>query len=617
MSGFVVLSFADQFLPSSATKLVDLGGSEVKESFERDNVRAAWAYWQNSKQWRINRSSQGLVLIEGQPDRYPAPGESVIDWLDGRSGSFRGFEITSDSQDGRSKVRVFNDPLGTRPVYVLISADRVCISDKLATAVLNSPSGGEPDWGGLLEGAVLGTIYSHKTTVKGATLMAPGELLEFEGRTLLRTWKHTLPPDTSLKPSEVTANPAGTLRFAIEKAVQETWTDLDTRLLLSGGLDSRILLVLAKGRRKALTLELYSSEAEITKQVAEAAGADLEMAPAPDYEFVLRWAYLVTGAAHDSRFVTHLGLLQDWRKSGICSITHGYFHNTMYRGWTAAPPVRYPNQSSILYEWMGRNAFYFEKYGCRPAALPGQFYDLLSDDGKVLLRQQLRELSDSIVPVIVDGYDLTFERRLLEFASRQIYFCSMFGWYEGLDVVSPVFHPAIWTWYALSSPRHRHHDWAIREAFLSLDHPAARVPDSNTLKPIAHLKTDWRDQVRNQFWYPPLRAMYQKAFHKPQPHEESGMHWGSRFREPRVLAALSDGAEVLRHNPLFDRQRVQAALDAYRSGDNQLVDAICALMKLGQWERLMAHPQSQKEHVHVFETQVAQNANSLATAQGK
>jgi hypothetical protein len=84
-----------------------------------------------------------------------------------------------------------------------------------------------------------------------------------------------------------------------------------------------------------------------------------------------------------------------------------------------------------------------------------------------------------------------------------------------------------------------------------------------------------------------------------------------------VFAALADGAAVLLNNPLFDRTRVQAALDAYRAGDNQLVDAICALMKLGQWERLLAHPESQIEHVHVFESQVARNATSLAAARAK
>ena len=178
----------------------------------------------------------------------------------------------------------------------------------------------------------------------------------------------------------------------------------------------------------------------------------------------------------------------------------------------------------------------------------------------------------------------------------------MLGWYEGVDVASPVFQPALWSWYALSRPRHRDRDWAIREVFLSLDHAAAKLPDSNTGQPIAHLKADWRDRIRNQFWYPPFRAAYQKLFWKPMPYQEGGMRWGSRFREAKVFSALEDGVGVLRDNPLFNRASVQTALDAYRSGDNQLVDAICALTAIGQWQRLVSHPEGQTQQVRVFQT---------------
>jgi hypothetical protein len=581
-------------------KLVDLGGSEITGKRELGNIRLAFAYWRNSQQWHIAETANRIVLIEGQPDRYPTPGESIEDWLKGRSGSFRGVEIARSAETEPAKALVFTDPIGTRPIYFLVSGDRVCISDKLSTVVLNSASGIEADWGGLLEAAVLGTLYSHKTTAKDAVWMGPGEAREFEGGKLIRSWKNALPADASLTAGEVMAHPAETLRFAMEKAIRETWTDPETRLLLSGGLDSRILLALAPGPRKALTLEFYSAETQIAKRVAEAAGMDLEVAPAPDYEYLLRWSYLVTGAVHDSKFVSHLGLVRDWRERGIGGITHGYFHNTLYRGWTAGRPVRYPNRQSILFEWMGRNAYYFDKYGCRPPHLAHQFYELLTEDGKHILRQQLRELSDSIVPVIVDGYDLTFERRLMEFTSRQIYFCVMLGWYEGVDVASPVFQPALWTWYALSHPRHRDRDWAIRETFLSLDHAAAKLPDSNTGQPIAHLKVDWQDRVRNQFWYPPVRAAYQGLFSKPKPYEEGGLRWSSRFRQPGAFAALEDGVGVLHDNPLFDRARIQAALDAYRGGDNQLVDVVCALSKVGQWQHLVSRPASQTEHVSVF-----------------
>jgi hypothetical protein len=575
-------------------KLVDLGGSEITGTFELGHARAAWAHWSNARQWRITRSESRVVLIEGQPDRYPRTDEPIHNWLEGRSGSFRGFEIVRDAASRAAKVRVFVDPLCTRPVFYLVTGDGVCVSDKLSTVILNSTSSVEPDWGGLLEGAVLGTLYSNKTTVAGAVWVAPGEVLEFEAGALTRKSKNVLPVDASLTKSEVLADPANTLRFAIEKAIGETWTDPETRLLLSGGLDSRILLMLASGKRKALTLELYTSEARVTEHVADAAGADLEVVPAP-------------------RFVTHLGLVQDWRKRGISGVTHGYFHNTMYRGWTAGRYERYPDQQSILYQWMGRNAYYLDKYGCKPERLPRQFYELLSGDGKALLRRQLRELSDSLVPVIVDGYDLTFERRLMEFVSRQIYFCVMLGWYEGLDVASPVFQPSLWTWYALSHPRHRDRDWAIREVFLSLAHPAAKLPDANTGQPVAHLKANWRDQVRNQFWYPAVRAAYKKLFRKPQPYQELGMHWGERFREPGAFAAVEDGVSVLLGNPLFDRNRLQSALDDFRNGNDQLADTICASMGVGQWQRLVGRPDLLAEHVRIVHTgQSAANGADVA-----
>ncbi len=581
-------------------KLVDLGGCEITGTFALGNVRAAWACWRNSRQWQITRGDERIVLIEGQPDRYPRAEESIEQWLVGRSGSFRGFEIVRHPGTQHAKVRVFTDPLCTRPVYYLPTRDGVCISDKLSTVVLNSSGPLETDWASLLEAAILGSLYSHKTTVKDAVWLAPGEALELDAGKVTRTWKNPLPDDPALSQDEIMARPAETLRFAIEKAIAETWTDPETRLLLSGGLDSRILLTLAAGKRKTLTLELYSAETEIAKRVAAAAESDLDIVPAPDYEFPMRWAYLVTGSMHDSKFVTHLGLVRDWRERGIPGITHGYFHNTIYRGWTAGPYERRPDQYTILSELIGRNAYYFDKYGCKQQSFQRQLYDVLSGDGKALLRGQLTELSDSLTPVIVDGYDLTFERRLMDFVSRQVFFCCMLGWYEALDVASPVFQPALWTWYARSSPKHRARDWAVREVFLSLDHPAAKLPDSNTGQPVAHLKVDWRDQVRNQLWYRGFRAAYKKLFWKPRPFEQGGMKWGDRFREPKTLAALEDGVSVLRDSPWFDRTAVTAALDAYRNGDNQKVDTICALMAVGQWQRLVNSPGSLSEHVRVL-----------------
>jgi hypothetical protein len=606
LAGFFVESFASIVSPSAPIKLLDLGGCEVVGQFQAGSVRSAWAHWSGSSQWRIDKAPGRVLLIEGQPDRLPKPGESVEQWLYGRSGSFRGFEIAIQGESAPPRITLFTDPLCTRPVYLLHVKDRLYASDKLATIALNAAGLAEPNWSGLLECAAIGSLYSHKTTLKDALLLPPGEAMEFEGSKLRRRWKNTLPVDSSLNQAEVRKNPADTLQFALTKAVKETWTDPETRLLLSGGLDSRILLAVASGKRKALTLEMYSHETVVAKEVGAAAGAALDVVPAPDYEYPLRWAYLVTGAMHDSRFTTHLGLVEDWRKRGIPGIVHGYFHNTMYRGWTVKKYERFPNTNSVLFRWMGNKGYYFDRYGCMPALLAPRLYAMLSPDGQAILKKQLKELANSLQTVIVDGYDLTFERRLMEFVPRQVYFSVMLGWYEAVDVCSPVFQPALWTWYALSSPKARDRDWAIREVFLHLNHPVAKLPDSNTGAPISHLKLDWKDRVRNQFWYPPLRALYQGISKKPPSSQESLMKWGPRLRNHAGLSIMEEAISQLTSNPLFNREKIEADFDAFRSGDNSFVDPLCAITSMGQWLRLVKRPDSLNRFVHVLEdTKVA------------
>lgn len=600
MAGFAVEMFLRVVDPLSPLKLVDLGGCELTGSCELGNVRAAWTYWQGSAQWHIARTPKRALLIEGQPDRLPHAQEPLETWLAGRSGSFRGFEITYDGSADVATVRIFTDPLGTRSVYYLVSESNVSIADKLSTVVLNTDKSLEPDWGGLLESAILGSLYSYKTTVKDAVWLAPGECLEFRGGEITRRWKNDLPQDSLLSASEIERHPAQTLRLALERAVAETWSDPETRLLLSGGLDSRILLALASGKRKTFTVDLYGGETKIAKQVAAAAGSENQVVPPPDYEFPMSWGYLVTGAMHASQFATHLGQVRAWRESGIPGVTHGYFHNTLYRGWTAARYEPHPFHTSVLFELMGRNAYYLEKYSCRQAPFQRDLYSLLSDDGKAVLGRQLQELSQSLQPVVVDGYDLTFERRLLDFVPRQIYFACLLAWYEALDVASPIFHPALWTWYALSRPRDRDRDWAIREVYLGLDHPVAKLPDANTGQPIAHLKGNWRDPLRHQFWYAPLRLLYLKMFWKPSPYQHGGMDWDNRLRAPGTLAALEDGVSALEGNALFNQVKLRAAMDAYHRGENiDLVDSICALAQMGQWQRLVSRPESQRELVQV------------------
>jgi hypothetical protein len=92
MAGFVVEAVAGGENFAGPLKLVDLGECEEVKSRAAGRARAAWARWRDSRQLNLIETSDRLLLIEGQPDRPPAADEALQRWLDGRGGSFRGFQ---------------------------------------------------------------------------------------------------------------------------------------------------------------------------------------------------------------------------------------------------------------------------------------------------------------------------------------------------------------------------------------------------------------------------------------------------------------------------------------------------------------------------------------------
>jgi hypothetical protein len=110
-------------------------------------------------------------------------------WLDGRGGSFRGFQLEYGGAGRPVRICAFVDPLGTRPIYLLSSPNRICFADKLSTIAANTP-GLECDWGGLLEGAVLASMYSAGTSIRGVEELLLGEVVEIDGASISR-WRQS------------------------------------------------------------------------------------------------------------------------------------------------------------------------------------------------------------------------------------------------------------------------------------------------------------------------------------------------------------------------------------------------------------------------------------------
>lgn len=595
MAGFAIRSGLPGRARSEPLKLVDLGACDNVEFRSFLNVSCAWARWSGSRQLTIHKNERRMLLVEGEPDRLPTPNETAATWLPGRTGSFRGFEITVVPGGGPAQLCAFVDPLGTRPIFVLDRHNTVLMADKISTIVANM-AGLECEWGAILEAAVLGSTYSPGTTVRGIVQLPAGGIVELrEGKVYYRQGT-VYELDTDARPDP---NAARRLGDALRQAVQETWTDPDCRLTLSGGLDSRLILGIAEPGRKTMTFEWEVGETPIALQVAAACKAENRVIPfqAEDYREAMLSGHLVTGAMQQSRFVNNLGMTTDWRRSGIPGITHGYFHNTIFRGWMSNYWERYPDTRTPLAHYMKKKAHYFDLFGHYPLRHREKVLQLLSPDGRELIARQLQALADSIESVTVDGFDLTFERFTLNRVARQIYFGIFLGWIEQIDVVSPVFHQASLRWYATTHPADRQQDQAVIQLYQQLGRGLADIPDYASNQPVRMRAPKPPERWRNQFWFPTARALVHavrrlnSAPRLPQypPQIKKGLHrWKSTFRQAAILETLENGIATVRDTGLYNRIALGELLDDYLKHDTVSEDVLWAVAVGGQFAKYVA-----------------------------
>jgi hypothetical protein len=591
MAGFVIQAVAPGVAFSEALKVVDLANCEIARSYEFGQVRAGWTRWQGSRQLHVREHGGGLLWVEGEPDRLPRPDETVDKWLPGRTGSFRGFEIERVGT-GPVRVSAFVDPLGTRPIFVLEKGDMTLVADKISTIVANA-SNLSCAWPALLEAAVLGSMNSSGTTVAEVKQLRPGEILHIVGSR--RTRAQIGSYDLSNAP---TPSPDAGERFgeALRTAIRDTCINPDSHLLLSGGLDSRLILGLSEGARKTLSFDWYTEELPIVRRVAQACGAELRFFPfcPEDYAPRMEQGYLVTGGMHQSRYVNNLGMASAWRRSGIPAIAHAYFHNTVFRGCFLGYWRRYPNSRTLLVQYMGKAAHHIERYGHYAIPpIPSGVIALLSDSGRDALRTQLRSLAETFEPVVFCGFDLTFERFILRNVSRQIHYGIFLGWIEEIDVESPVFHQAPWKWYTSTHPADRHADHAMQTLYQTIGRGLADIPDFSSGKPVRVAPAPPPENWRNAFWFPAARAVRRRVrrlvYGPPRPPPpRQGPDWDKAWRQRRVVDALQEGLAAVSESTLVNRDAVTSALAAYLTGGGPGHDVLWALAVAGQMGRLVA-----------------------------
>jgi Asparagine synthase len=594
VAGFCIEVRQGGATPQSTLRLVDITQCTGSGTFHARDVTAVWLHAKQSRQRWIRRSADRLWFIEGAPDRLPRQGESLLEWLPGRWGSFRGFEICSSSPEAPAQVTVFVDPLCTRPIFYRVAADQLLFSDKLATLALNSADDAEVNWNAVLEAMLLGSVYKyHLTTLAAAEEVGPGETLVFRENHIIARYTNKLPEHEATSSEAIRRDPEGSLTQALRKAVQDCWTDHDAVLLLSGGLDSRAILALAGEGHKAVTIEKTASETALARRIAEACHAEFVALPYRQDEWLLRMqlGFWLANGTHDAEFINDVGLAERLAPLGIHAIAHGYLFDTILKGWLIRPLHQHADLSLTVLGQLGPAGKHFRDTSSRASFYSDRdLLGMLSKEGAQQAIKHLRETAASLTPVSDGRLDITFERHVLPWVSKQVHYGCYVSWMEALDLASPVFHPALWSWYWNSRAEDRYLGRAYRRALVGLNHPAFAVPDANTGAPICMPRERWTDKAQDQLWYRAARRLWRTVRQDKQPPFRDKR--SDRFRSPKGRELFEIGVETLRNNPLFEAAAMERARDDFFAGNDRPFEPLMTLTGVAQWYDLVKRSKS-------------------------
>lgn len=188
--------------------------------------------------------------------------------------------VAASSQEPR--VVAANDRLGFSPLFYLLTDELLLIASeaKAIAAVIDTT----PDPAGIGQFFYIGHLLRHQTLWREIKALGPGQCIEWQptGGSVTCYTDMARCPAPGVSPASLDEI-HDALQGAVARAARP---DGEETLLLSGGLDSRLILavLLSQGRKpKALTLEhagfAQGLDGLLGRQVAEIAGLELDFRP--------------------------------------------------------------------------------------------------------------------------------------------------------------------------------------------------------------------------------------------------------------------------------------------------------------------------------------------------
>jgi asparagine synthetase B (glutamine-hydrolysing) len=248
--------------------------------------------------------------------------------------------------DARDRqVHLYSDRMGTIHLYLWIGQRELAFGSSLRSLLLFRDSiGREYDKDAIAELMLFERVWGDKTLFKDIHRLTAGTRASWNGDRLLKIQYWTLPTSTSAPRPRSLREVAQELYLRIQHSVEKRTADTpDTMALLSGGVDSRLLLACCPPDAKAGTFtnsdHMQSIETRTAIRVARLLGrSHIFLRREPDhYATVAELAPDVGEGMRTFAGFHALGLHPQIAASGIRMVLTGTFWDTLFKGFNSLP----------------------------------------------------------------------------------------------------------------------------------------------------------------------------------------------------------------------------------------------------------------------------------------
>lgn len=494
-----------------------------------------------------------------------------------------------------------SDRLGSRPLFHALGAHGELVCATQVSAVLTCPGVSRVlDTGAILEFCANQRVFGTKTYHQGVSMLPPASVLCYrDGRTTIEVYR-TLdyrPAHASL--DDYAIELASVVRRAVARLQRGRRR---TALLLSGGLDARMILAAADTELTCYTFGDYENfETEVARHVAAIKGFPFRFLqrPADQYADLVADAVEIGSGMHPFNHAHALGFIDRIREE-CDTVTHGYGTEILFRGTSLPKRSRSiwgVNVGADLDPDFGE-AQLRRRLLERGYALVGKgMRDLLTARGRQALDAQLESAASDLIASSQGHAANTYDAFLwpdIRYRGRFPSFLFELSMRPYVAERSIDFDNEVIDLH-LRMPVHvRFGNRLWLRAMELLNRDVAHAVTANTgYSPFVHpVVASVADRARTLVGLPSRRASGMKAAHDAAGSSAAG---GSPISWPRFDAMIRENVKLrslvtdtladTRALPpeIFDHARVKQLVDDHLGGRANARDVLFALLTLGQW----------------------------------